>query len=144
MKPKAISLLLALLTMAGSDALLAQNEGDDAPPIADPDMPRDSLVVETDDSVTVIEEESGDVLRMPEERVEPGPRRVLPQHGMKMNEVEREYGTPRDRHLAVGQPPIIRWDYDGFSVFFERSTVLHAVQADRPAEIVNKDELLPP
>jgi len=136
MKPKATSWLLTLLAITLPGTLLAQNEGDDAPPLTEP----------ASDPVTVIEEKGGDVLEMQNAPtgMEPAPRRVLPHHGMKMGEVEREYGMPRDRHPAVGQPPIVRWDYDGFSVFFERSTVLHSVQADRPAEIVNKDQLLPP
>jgi len=31
-------------------------------------------------------------------------------------------------------PPITRWDYDGYSVFFENSTVLHSVVTPAQAE----------
>ena len=92
---------------------------------------------------------SGDVLTMPErtertERTElppPRPQR-MPSRGMSMAQVDRVYGAPKDRHPAIGKPPIARWDYDAFSVFFERQTVLHAVRPDRPADIHHKDQLV--
>ena len=53
--------------------------------------------------------------------------RELPRRGASMSAVETRFGAPKSRHAAVGQPPITRWDYDGFSVYFENSLVLHAV-----------------
>jgi len=50
-----------------------------------------------------------------------------PMRGMHMAEVERQFGAPTTRHPAVGRPPITRWDYPAFSVFFERDIVLHSV-----------------
>lgn len=50
-----------------------------------------------------------------------------PARGMSMDSVEAKFGAPSNRHATVGQPPITRWDYPGFSVFFENQTVLHAV-----------------
>jgi hypothetical protein len=50
-----------------------------------------------------------------------------PSRGMSMTSVEQRFGAPAARHNAVGQPPISRWDYPGFSVFFEREYVIHAV-----------------
>ena len=44
-----------------------------------------------------------------------------------MSTVEANFGEPRARHAAVGQPPITRWDYDGFTVYFEHNHVIHAV-----------------
>jgi hypothetical protein len=44
-----------------------------------------------------------------------------------MSTVEASFGEPRERHAAVGQPPITRWDYPAFSVYFEFDKVLHAV-----------------
>jgi len=44
-----------------------------------------------------------------------------------MSAVEKRFGAPTSRHPAVGQPPITRWDYPGFSVFFEYDRVIHAV-----------------
>jgi hypothetical protein len=50
-----------------------------------------------------------------------------PTRGMTMSQVESQFGAPREKYPAVGQPPITRWDYDNFSVFFEHQYVLHAV-----------------
>jgi len=50
-----------------------------------------------------------------------------PTRGMTMSEVESQFGAPREKYPAVGQPPITRWDYDNFSVFFEHQHVLHSV-----------------
>jgi hypothetical protein len=50
-----------------------------------------------------------------------------PTRGMSMSAVESRFGAPASRHNAVGEPPITRWDYPDFSVFFEREYVIHAV-----------------
>jgi hypothetical protein len=50
-----------------------------------------------------------------------------PGRGMTMKAVESKFGAPQDRHAAVGKPPITRWDYQGFTVFFENDRVIHAV-----------------
>ena len=50
-----------------------------------------------------------------------------PKSGMTMANVEKTYGMPAERHEAVGQPPITRWDYPTFSVYFENDRVIHAV-----------------
>ncbi|HLJ38204.1 MAG TPA: hypothetical protein VKT54_07330 [Steroidobacteraceae bacterium] len=55
-----------------------------------------------------------------------------PKRGITMAEVEKHFGAPVTRHPAVGggnphQPPITRWDYNGFSVFFEKDHVIDSV-----------------
>jgi hypothetical protein len=55
-----------------------------------------------------------------------------PKPGMSMTAVESSYGAPAQRHAPVGgasaqQPPITRWDYPSFSVYFEHDRVIHAV-----------------
>jgi outer membrane protein assembly factor BamE (lipoprotein component of BamABCDE complex) len=50
-----------------------------------------------------------------------------PKRGSTMGQVEKHFGTPLMRHATVGQPPITRWDYSAFSVFFEHDRVIHAV-----------------
>lgn len=50
-----------------------------------------------------------------------------PDRGMTMKAVEAKFGAPSSRHDAVGRPPITRWDYAGFSVFFEHDRVIHSV-----------------
>jgi hypothetical protein len=54
----------------------------------------------------------------------PGKR---PDRGMTMERVEASFGAPRSRSAPVGDPPISRWEYPGFVVFFEHSKVIHAV-----------------
>ncbi len=51
-----------------------------------------------------------------------------PKRGMSMNDVEANWGQPNSRQSPVGDPPISRWEYPGFVVYFEFSHVLHAVQ----------------
>lgn len=50
-----------------------------------------------------------------------------PAAGSSMQAVESRFGAPTARHAAVGNPPISRWDYPGFAVFFEHNLVIHAV-----------------
>jgi hypothetical protein len=51
-----------------------------------------------------------------------------PARGTRMTAVEAALGAPSERHAAVGNPPITRWDYPGFVVFFENDRVIHAVR----------------
>ena len=53
-----------------------------------------------------------------------GPR---PARGMSMDGVERDFGPPTARRAAVGEPPITRWEYPTFTVYFEYQFVIHAV-----------------
>jgi hypothetical protein len=50
-----------------------------------------------------------------------------PKRGVTMTQVEAKFGAPVTKHDAVGAPPITRWDYASFSVFFERDRVIDAV-----------------
>jgi len=51
----------------------------------------------------------------------------MPQRGSTMDEVEKRFGAPLTRHAAVGQPPITRWDYNGYCVVFEHQYVIDSV-----------------
>jgi hypothetical protein len=50
-----------------------------------------------------------------------------PMRGMSMEQVKQRYGLPASEHPQVGDPPITRWDYDQYSVFFEYQYVLTSV-----------------
>jgi hypothetical protein len=50
-----------------------------------------------------------------------------PKSGTSMAAVESTFGAPTEKHAPVGDPPITRWDYPGFSVYFEHQLVLHSV-----------------
>lgn len=51
-----------------------------------------------------------------------------PTRGMTQTRVESKYGQPNLVNAPVGEPPITRWEYKGFVVFFEYDKVIHAVQ----------------
>jgi hypothetical protein len=50
-----------------------------------------------------------------------------PARGLTMDKVEAKFGAPSRRVPAIGEPPITRWEYPGFVVYFERDRVIHAV-----------------
>ena len=52
---------------------------------------------------------------------------ATPKRGTTMSDVETRFGAPVDKHPTVGQPPITRWDYNGFAVVFERDRVIDSV-----------------
>ena len=51
----------------------------------------------------------------------------VPVRGMNMANVEHIFGTPVQKYDAVGKPPITRWDYPDYVVYFEYNMVLHTV-----------------
>ena len=52
---------------------------------------------------------------------------AAPARGMTMAQVTSKFGEPATKVAAVGNPPISRWEYSGFVVYFERDHVIHAV-----------------
>ncbi|MDH4106676.1 MAG: hypothetical protein OEW35_00010 [Gammaproteobacteria bacterium] len=50
-----------------------------------------------------------------------------PKRGMTQANVEAQFGAPQSRRAPVGDPPISRWEYANFVVFFEHDRVIHAV-----------------
>jgi hypothetical protein len=56
-----------------------------------------------------------------------------PTRGMTMNQVSNKFGAPVSKIPAVGRPPISRWEYPGFVVYFEADHVIHSVVSDSPA-----------
>jgi len=50
-----------------------------------------------------------------------------PTRGMTQAAVEASFGAPQSVRDAIGDPPITRWEYAGFVVFFEYDKVIHAV-----------------
>jgi hypothetical protein len=53
-----------------------------------------------------------------------------PTRGMTMAEVATRFGMPVTKLAPVGRPPIARWEYPGFVVYFERQYVIHSVVAN--------------
>ena len=50
-----------------------------------------------------------------------------PKRGMTQQSVEANFGAPQSARDAIGEPPISRWEYANFVVFFEYDRVIHAV-----------------
>lgn len=49
------------------------------------------------------------------------------QRGRTMDQVKETRGEPDSIRGPVGEPPITRWVYDKFTVYFENDRVIHAV-----------------
>ena len=52
---------------------------------------------------------------------------LRPKIGMNMQQVVQKFGEPVSKSAAVGEPPITRWDYSDYSVYFEHNLVLTSV-----------------
>ncbi len=50
-----------------------------------------------------------------------------PSRGMTQSSVQSKYGSPASVGTPVGEPPITRWEYSDFVVYFEHDKVIHAV-----------------
>src|SRR5580693_3791324 len=74
-----------------------------------------AAMVATDDGITVREASA-----------------PMPDRGMTMAQVAGKFGDPRSKTPAVGKPPISRWEYPGFVVYFEYDHVIHSVAMDAP------------
>lgn len=107
-KHTAVALGTALLSLAGAQLLQAQ--------AVDP----------------AVEPGTDQGVEPPAAAVPAGPAAVAPPtRGTSMAQVERRFGAPAERYAAVGQPPITRWVYPGFVVYFEYDHVVHAVVTRR-------------
>lgn len=56
-----------------------------------------------------------------------------PHRGMTMGEVSSKFGAPTSKVPAVGKPPISRWEYASFVVYFEGDHVIHSVVSESAA-----------
>ncbi len=52
----------------------------------------------------------------------------LPAAGITKSRVTSNWGEPASKIAAVGEPPISRWDYGNFVVYFEYDHVIHTVR----------------
>lgn len=50
-----------------------------------------------------------------------------PTNGMSETQVASKYGEPSVKTSAVGNPPISKWQYEAFTVYFENGRVIHSV-----------------
>ena len=61
------------------------------------------------------------------EGVASGSDDARPSSGMTADSVESKFGAPEAKIAPVGDPPITRWEYKDFVVFFEYDRVIHTV-----------------
>ena len=71
-----------------------------------------------------------DTLEM--EGLSPDQSSARPTRGMTATSVESKFGSPQSKVAPVGDPPISRWEYQNFVVFFEYDRVIHAVVKRTP------------
>jgi len=65
----------------------------------------------------------------------------LPQLGESKRAVLERFGLADEEHPSVGNPPITRWDYREFSVYFEYQQVISSVRHHQPgAALSNKEQ----
>jgi hypothetical protein len=87
-----------------------------------------------------------DVVQMPAGMSSSSGTAAVPRKGQTMSQVLKQFGEPQLKHEAVGggsdkQPPITRWDYSGYSVFFEHSHVVDSVVPNDRPEVKHEDQL---
>src|SRR5690606_41511384 len=60
---------------------------------------------------------------------------TTPRKGMSQDAVRSQFGTPEKQLPAAGNPPITRWVYKDFTVYFDGNLALHSfVHARHPAQ----------
>jgi len=52
---------------------------------------------------------------------------LRPTRGQSMEQVYSKYGQAQQEMPAVGKPPITRWIYEKFTVYFEHNRVIETV-----------------
>jgi hypothetical protein len=64
----------------------------------------------------------------------------LPQLGESQRLVLERFGLADEEHPSVGNPPITRWDYREFSVYFEQTHVINSVRHHQPGATTQAKE----
>jgi len=54
----------------------------------------------------------------------------MPRSGIKLDKVRNDFGSPQVEIPAVGKPPILRWKYPEYIVYFEYDLVIISVPID--------------
>ncbi len=81
-------------------------------------------------SLSVATPLQAETLEMPAATEAPGYSVNLPGRGMNMTQVEEKFGPPMEKLPEVGDPPIIRWIYPDYTVYFEYQYVINSVLND--------------
>lgn len=81
---------------------------------------------------------TADVLRIPVGQQGASEIQVPARGALRMQVLER-FGLADEEHPAVGQPPITRWDYRDFSVYFEGDRVINSVRHHQRSPSQHRD-----
>ncbi|OOE07993.1 phosphodiesterase [Stutzerimonas degradans] len=65
----------------------------------------------------------------------------VPARGEHKHDVLERFGLADQEHPAVGRPPILRWDYREFSVYFENDRVINSVLHHQPTHPAQEQSL---
>jgi len=84
-----------------------------------------ALMIAATALLTLADRLQADVLLI--EEVRQAEKMTLPANGMDKDQVRNRFGAPAQTHSPVGDPPITRWDYEQWSVYFEYDLVLFTV-----------------
>ena len=77
--------------------------------------------------IAVMSAANADTLLLDGVQIAEATRTERPARGESKESVEQRYGQPTRMVAAIGDPPISRWEYPGFVVYFEFDHVVHAV-----------------
>lgn len=68
-----------------------------------------------------------EVLRIPAAQGQAEAWVKVPPRGMTMKKVRKWFGDPVKKYPPVGKPPITRWEYPDYIVYFEYDRVITSV-----------------
>jgi len=61
-----------------------------------------------------------------------------PDRGITMNKVKQEIGAAKSEIPPVGDPPITRWEYEDFTIYFEHDRVITSVFHEQVSDQAGK------
>ena len=136
-----------VLNVAWADELImpqAASAAESEAPAADADA-TSAAAVDTPDSEAPADAASTATVDTPKV---PAPVVAMPHKGQTMAEVVKAFGPPKTKHKPTGgngprQPVITRWDYETFTVVFEKDRVVNSINPQAPPKLQHVDKLQP-
>ena len=119
--PPVVKIEPAPRSMLVPEPVQPESTPEPAPPpmvIREPEPPVASEVTESRTT-------TGDVLLI--DSIRSTPAIQTPRNGMTMSSVRQQFGNPISEGSGIGDPPITRWVYDGYTVYFEDQHTITSV-----------------
>jgi hypothetical protein len=114
------SLLALCASVLGTNAAVAANwQVDQQPAAAQPTATSEASSAPTPET-------TGDIVYVPP----PAAGGPMPTNNMTQVKVRDSFGEPQSEQPAVGEPPITRWHYGDYTVYFEWDRVIISVPRD--------------